>query len=56
MLELAKIVSDMAEEPEPLSEQSMSEEDDSSHSSSCLSLHYSSSPFEGDGSSDQDDS
>ena len=44
----------MDKEPLPSSEESTSEEDDSSHSSSCLSLHYSSSPFEGDGSDDED--
>lgn len=53
----AKIVADMAEMergPVPSSEESTFEEDDSSQSSSCLSLHYSSSPFEGDGSSDEE--
>lgn len=48
-------MAEMVEEPVLSSEDSESEEDDFSHSSSCLSLHYSSSPFEGDDSSaDQD--
>ena len=35
-------------------EESTSEEEESSHGSSCLSLHYSSSPFNGDGCTSDD--
>ena len=53
-------MAEMESEPVPMSEEFTEEEDsrsESSHRSCCLSLRYSSSPFEGNSSaSDEDDS